>query len=66
MSGVLTARMRLTLRRVPVDWSEMPLGCTNPSVIALEKRGLIETRLQPEQRSLLFAKWDWRLTPTGA
>jgi len=73
VSGVskkpLTVSQAALLRKAPEDWGAMPrdVGCTNATLSALEKRGLVETRLKPgvelEIRWLAHSDWQWRKRP---
>lgn len=68
----LSKNQKKMLSFVPSDWSIMAPSPNNIHVKALERRGLIEVRLNPEASrtdSLLRAKlgwqldWEWRRKP---
>lgn len=53
------------LRKVPDDWTEMhAVGCTNRTLAALEKLGLVEARIK-KFIPMGFSVWEWRKKPTG-
>ena len=66
----LSRRQRELLTDAPDEWSYLPVGvgCTNATLTALEKRGLVETRLEPSMRlrSSWSGGWQWRKTPNAA
>ena len=55
----LTASQKRLLARVPKAWADMSVGCTNPTLGALEKRGLVETRIS-KYIPFGFSQWQWR------
>lgn len=59
----LTRPQAALLERVSTDWSRMNIGCTNATLMALESRGLIETRIE-KFVPMGFSTWQWRLKPT--
>ena len=61
----LTHRQREAMKNAPDAWAELPsgMGCTNATLEALERRGLVETRIEPRMAHKLFAGWQWRKTP---
>lgn len=68
--GRLTGSMRRVLDQAPADWGKLPpgVGCTNSTLEALERRGLVETRLTPGQKYyglLGRADWQWRRPPAA-
>jgi hypothetical protein len=48
----LSYRQRETMKRAPDSWADLPsgMGCTNATLAALEKRGLVEIRIDPAKR----------------
>lgn len=54
----LTPAMDRLLKKAPEDWGGLPAGvhCTNATLEALERRGLVETRLAAES----WKGWEWR------
>lgn len=66
MSGKrLTTSQRYMLALVSDEWAEMPsgIGCTSGTLAALEKSGVIETRVAPGQSFASSWRWQWRKTP---
>lgn len=67
----LSYRQREMLRQAKDDWARLPIGagCTNSTLNALEKRGLVETRVRYEaSRHVPGARvtlWEWRKTPNA-
>jgi hypothetical protein len=58
----LSYRQQQTLNKVTPEWSDLPggIGCTNLTLCALEKRGLVETRIKPGEFHKMFSTWQWR------
>ena len=63
----LTRRMREMLNQAPKSWDDLSVGCTNLTLVALERRGRVETRLKPTTPGHYTAfgwhEWQWRRTP---
>lgn len=61
----LSYRQRETMKKAPDDWADLPsgMGCTNATLEALEKRGLVETRIKPGTERNFYGRWQWRKTP---
>lgn len=45
----LTRRQQQLLAKAPADWGDLPsgVGSTNTTLVALERRGLVETQIDP-------------------
>ena len=58
----LSPSMRDTLRHVTAEWSRIPpaYSCANQTVVALDRRGFIEIKLEPNR---INGDWYWRLKP---
>lgn len=64
----LTRAQAALLAKAPADWAHLPpaVGCTNATLEALEKRGLVETRLLPKDYIPGgHSQWQWRLNDIG-
>ena len=67
----LSHRQREVLARAPAEWGKLPggIGCTNLSLEALERRGLVETRYGAEGGFVVDGRqhlgWQWRKTPNA-
>lgn len=65
----LSYRQRDVLAKAPADWGRLPggIGCTNASLEALERRGLVETRYGIAGGFVVdgrqYLGWQWRKTP---
>lgn len=61
----LSYRQRETMKKAPDDWADLPsgMGCTNSTLEALERRGLVETRIEQSRRMRWSGGWQWRKTP---
>lgn len=65
----LSYRQRDVLAKAPADWGKLPggIGCTNASLEALERRGLVETRYGIAGGFVVdgrqYLGWQWRKTP---
>jgi hypothetical protein len=59
----LTYRQRQVLQKAPSEWADLPsgIGCTNSTLEALERRNLVETRIEPGKESTFYGGWQWRL-----
>jgi hypothetical protein len=55
----LTPTMTALLKKASADWTRLPVcyGCTNATVCALERRGLVELRIAPG--SVVHREWRW-------
>lgn len=58
----ISSAMRCLFGQATTDWDRLPVGvgCTNATLLAIEKRDLIETRIQPGTEGLFTAVWQWR------
>ena len=67
----LSYRQRDVLSKAPAEWGRLPpgIGCTNATLEALEKRGLVETRYCAEGGFVYEGRqhfgWQWRKTPNA-
>lgn len=67
----LSYRQRDVLAKAPADWGKLPggIGCTNASLEALERRGLVETRYGIAGGFVVdgrqYLGWQWRKTPNA-
>lgn len=61
----LTYAQTQLLAKAPAEWGALPagVGCTNSTLEALERRGLVETRIRPGHELKFFSGWDWRRKP---
>ena len=65
----LSHRQRELLGKAPAEWGKLPggIGCTNTTLEALERRGLVETRYGEEGGFVYEGHqhfgWQWRKTP---
>lgn len=41
----LTHAQKVLLNKCPKDWAILPVGCTNKTLLVLEKRKIVETRI---------------------
>jgi hypothetical protein len=64
----LSDRQREMLARCPDAWTAMPsgIGCTNRTLAALEKLGLVETQINAAYRHRLHGGWEWRRSRESA
>lgn len=64
-ASALTDRQRELMEKVQDDWADLPrgVGCTNGTLSALERRGLVETRIEPSKRLDWSGGWQWRKAP---
>lgn len=62
LSTELSHRQRELMKWAPEDWAELPtgVGCTNATLAALERRGLVETRIDRSKRLHWTDGWQWR------
>lgn len=62
MNKHLTYRQMQLLEKATAEWARLPtgIGCTNATLEALENRGLVETRINPEFRDHWSGGWEWR------
>lgn len=64
----LTRRQQQLLAKAPADWEALPrgVGSTNTTLVALERRGLVETQIEPSKRLQLswLEGWQWRKKPS--
>lgn len=64
----LTRRQQQLLAKAPADWESLPsgVGSTNTTLVALERRGLVETQIEPSKRLQLswLEGWQWRKKPS--
>jgi hypothetical protein len=67
MTDRLSYRQRETLNKASDDWADLPsgMGCTNATLEALERRGIVETRIETAKRNNVCGGWQWRLKPNG-
>lgn len=67
----LSYRQSQVLNKAPNDWGKLPggIGCTNATLEALEKRGLVETEVRQEKSTFVpgawLTAWYWRKTPNA-
>ena len=67
----LSYRQRDVFAKAPADWGRLPggIGCTNATMEALERRGLVETRYGIEGGFVVAGRqylgWQWRKTPNA-
>ena len=63
----LSYRQREVMKKAPDDWADLPsgMGCTNATLEALERRGLVEVRIEASRRLHLSGGWQWRKTPNA-
>lgn len=61
----LSYRQTQLLLKAPAEWDALPggVGCTNATLEALERRDLVETRIDPAKRLHWSGGWQWRKTP---
>lgn len=63
----LSRRQQQLLAKAPADWEALPsgVGCTNTTLVALERRGLVQTQIEPSKRLQLswLEGWQWRKLP---
>lgn len=67
--GRLSDAQRHLYGKIGSDWAAMPagIGCTNSTLNNLEKRGLIELRVEPgTSLASFFVKWQVRRVPDTA
>ena len=57
----LTGAQKELLNKCLMDWSVLPVGCTNKTLLALEKKRFVETRLSKQSPPEL-SKWEWRIS----
>lgn len=67
----LSYRQRQVLGKAPREWEKLPagIGCTNATLEALERRGLVETRYCEEggfvYEGRKYLGWQWRSVPNA-
>jgi len=61
----LTERQQQVLKKASKEWADLPsgIGCTNATLGALGKQGLVEVRIEPGKEHTFYGGWQWRLTP---
>lgn len=68
----LSHRQRDVLSKAPSEWGKLPagIGCTNATLEALERRGLVETRYCEEggfvYEGRKYLGWQWRSVPNAS
>jgi hypothetical protein len=64
----MSFRQREMLKQVTDEWSDLPVGvgCTNGTLEALERRGLVETQIEPGKQLAYSGGWQWRKKPNAA
>lgn len=60
--ALLSKVMQDMLRQAPNDWQRVSPG---PTVCALEKRGLVILRDDPDKSEGIMRGFQWRITATG-
>lgn len=58
----LTYAQKEMLKRVPNEWTDVYMSCTNGTFCALERRGLVEWRRCPGDTRLSVWRIQWRKT----
>jgi hypothetical protein len=59
-SEKLTHAQKVLLNKCPKEWDILPVGCTNKTLVALEKKNLVETRILKYSLPEL-SRWEWRI-----
>lgn len=69
LNRALTEMQRDLLAKIGPEWARAPKGAKSPTLLSLQKRGLIEGRVNPKCGGIaLELPWhsfafDWRLKP---
>jgi hypothetical protein len=58
----LTHAQKGLLNKCPKDWTVLPVGCTNKTLLVLEKNKCVETRVSKHNLPEL-SRWEWRIAP---
>ena len=58
----LTQAQTELLNKCCHDWTLLPVGCTNKTLLVLEKKRLVETRVRTSPQPGL-TRWEWRFIP---
>ena len=56
----LTLAQKVLLNKCPEDWAGLPVGCTNKTLLVLEKNKMVETRISKHPLPEL-SRWEWRI-----
>jgi hypothetical protein len=56
----LTHAQNVLLNKCQKDWTTLPVGCTNKTLLMLEKKRYVETRILKHTVSEL-SRWEWRI-----
>ena len=55
-----THAQKVLLNKCPKDWAILPVGCTNKTLLVLEKNKIVETRISKHPIPEL-SRWEWRI-----
>jgi hypothetical protein len=61
VNAFLTDAQKSLLNKCKKDWSILPVGCTNKTLLVLDKQKLVETRVTTPPLPEL-SRWEWRIT----
>ncbi|WP_157203951.1 hypothetical protein [Methylomonas methanica] len=59
----LTAAQKNLLNKCPKEWAVVPVGSTNKTLIALMKKGLVDSRLLMNTLFPELSRCEWRIAP---
>jgi len=59
----LTDAQKNLLNKCPREWAALPVGSTNKTLIALMKKGLVDSRILINTLFPELSRYEWRIAP---